>query len=370
MKVLHVIDKSFVGGGQRVVAHLLSASRDSGEAPELACRAGGPLVDQARALGVPVHLIPFDKRFRPGPAREVARLVERRGVDVVHAHGLVATTYCTLARSLFGTRAPLIYHQHGFHHHNYGRATVGLRKAAERAVSWRADRIVTASRQDADRVEAWRYAPRERILTIPYGIPEPAPTAEQVAAARAAAGLPEHGGGPVVGCIARLHPQKGIDVLLRGAVRLLERVPEATLVIVGTGEIEAELHASAAALGLGDRVRWAGVQPSIPFLRLFDVAVISSNWEGLPIILLEYMAAGRPIVTTDADGCIEAVGPAEASIVPRGDAAALADAIEHLLRDPARAQALGAAARARYVEQFTLTAMQQRFTTVYRELAS
>jgi glycosyltransferase involved in cell wall biosynthesis len=370
MKVLHVIDKSFVGGGQVVVRHLLEASRAAGIDTELACRDGGPLVEQARALGVPVHLIPFDKRFRPGPARAVARIMQGDGIQIMHSHGLVATTYCTLARSWFGVHSPLIYHQHGFHHHNYGPATVELRKAAERAVSRRADRVITASRLDSEWVERWRYAKARQVLSIPYGIPDPAPTSEQVAAARASAGLSEHSCGPVIGCIARLHPQKGLDVLLRATASLTARFPKATLVIVGTGEIAEDLQRHAMKLGLGQRVRWAGAQPSTWFLPLFDLAVISSNWEGLPIILLEYMAAALPIVTTDVGGCAEAAGPDGALVVPPGDADRLAAAIERVLGDPLLGRRLGAAARSRYLEQFTLDVMLDRFATVYRELTS
>ncbi|MCP4656191.1 MAG: glycosyltransferase family 4 protein [bacterium] len=366
MKILHVIDKSFLGGGQAAVRNLLDGFRGSDVDTHLACRDGGPLIDAARALQTEVHPVAFDKRFRPGPARAVAAIAGRHAIDVVHAHGLVAAFYCTLARSFFALRAPLIYHQHGFHHHNYGGLTIGLRKAVERGVCRRADRVVPVSAADAARLEAGGYAPRERIELIHYGIPEPAASAEEIGEARRLAGFEAER--PLVGLVGRLHPQKGVDVFLRAAARVAEEEPRTGFVVVGSGEIEAELHALARTLGLGDSLCWAGGRPSAAFLPLMDVAVLSSRWEGLPFVLLEYMAGGRAIVTTDVAGCLEAVGPDEAEIVPREDDAAMADAILRLLRAPTLAQERAQAAATRFAQQFTLAAMVRRWTALYEEL--
>ncbi len=366
MRVLHVIDKSYLGGGQAAVRNLLVGFRGSDVETHLACRDGGPLVEAARTLGTAVHPVAFDKRFRPGPARAVAAIAGRCAVDLVHAHGLVAAFYCTLARSLFALSVPLIYHQHGFHHHNYGPLTIGLRKAVERAVCRRADRVVPVSAADAARLAAGGYAPRERVELIHYGIPEPVASAEEIRAARRLVGLDPKL--PLVGLVGRLHPQKGVDVFLRAAARVAGEEPRAEFFVVGSGELEDELHDLARSLGLGGSLCWCGARPSAAYLPLMDVAVLSSRWEGLPFVLLEYMAGGRAIVTTDVAGCLEAVGPDEAEIVPREDAGAMAAAILRLLRAPALAKDRGHAARARFAQHFTLAAMVRRWTATYEEL--
>lgn len=348
------------------MGHLLTGFRGSEVESWLACRDGGPLIDVARELQVPVYRVGFDKRFRPGPARAVAALVAGSAIDLVHAHGLVATTYCTLARAFGSLRVPLLYHQHGFHDHNYGRLTHPLRTAAERAVCRRADRVIAVSSADAVRLAAEAYVNRDRIELIPYGLPAPAAAAEEVELARDGIGLPR--GRPVVGLVGRLHPQKGIDVFLAAAARVAGQVPEALFVVVGTGAAEAPLRELAQALGLARSLRWAGGRPAAAFLPLLDIAVLASHWEGLPLVLLEYMASGRSIVTTDVPGCLDAVGPQEAEIVPRGDPAAMAEAILRLLRSPALAAAHGQAARRRFEQHFTLTAMVSRFAAVYRGL--
>lgn len=366
MRVLHVIDKSFVGGGQAAVRDLLRGFLRSGVETHLACRGGGPLVDEARALGTPVHLVSFDKRFRLASTRALASIVARYSIDVLHGHGLVATSYCTLARLRCSVKAPLIYHQHGFHHHNYGWYAIGLRKAAERFVCRRADRVVAASRADADGLKSGMYAPAERVAWIPYGITEPSAAAAEIEAAQREADLsPDR---PVVGLVGRLHAQKGIDVFLKAAAHVAGEAPGVQFVVIGSGELERPLRALGNALGLDGALHWAGTRRSATFLPLMDVAVLSSNWEGMPLTLLEYMAAGRPIVMTDVAGCLDAAGPNEAEVVPRGDPLAMADAILRFLRSSELARARGAAARKRFLAEFTLPLMTQRVATLYADL--
>jgi glycosyltransferase involved in cell wall biosynthesis len=366
MRVLHVIDKSFVGGGQTNVRNLLEGLSGLGVELDLSCRAGGPLVERVRALGIPVHPVPFDKNFRPGPARAVARIAREKKSDLVHAHGLVATFYCVLARSFFRMRVPLLYHQHGFHHHNYGRTTVGLRIQAERWVCHRVDRVIASSREDRDEIVSGGYAPTERVPLLHNGIPEPVPTPEETARVRAA--LPFVGEKPIVGIMARLHIQKGVDTFLRATLRVREAAPEARFVVVGTGEIEAEMHALARELGLGDVLVFTGSLPSHAVHPFFDVAVMSSRWEGLPITLLEYMAMRRAIVITGVGGCLEAVGPDEAEIVPVDDPEALAAAILRLLQDRELARRRGAAARARFEASFQLPVIAAQYLNLYQEV--
>jgi glycosyltransferase involved in cell wall biosynthesis len=366
VKALQVIDKSFLGGGQTVVRYLIQSFQGSRVEPILACRGGGPLVESVERLGAPVATIPFDKRFRPGPARALARLARERGVDVVHGHGLVATFYCMLARRFFGLETPVLYHQHGFHHHNYGRLARGTRIAIEKWVCRSVDRVIACSTIDRDQLLAGGYAPESSVRLLYYGVPEPRPSAEEVRAASEAARVEP--GRPVVGLVARLHPQKGVDVFLRAAAIARERRRDAAFVVVGTGELERELHDLGAELGFNGELRWVGGRPSGPFLPLFTLNVLSSRWEGLPFTLLEAMASGRAIVTTDVPGCLDAVGPAEAAIVPRDDPAALAAAMVDLLEHPDRARAHAAAARRRYESAFTLSEMSRRVEELYVEV--
>jgi glycosyltransferase involved in cell wall biosynthesis len=369
MRVLHVIDTSEIGGGQTALGHLLAGFRGTDVATDLACRAGGPLMDQARGLGTAVHDIAFDKRYLPNKALALARVVRRRRVDVLHSHGLLATYYCALARGVFGARVPLVYHQHGFHHHNHGRTTRRARIAAERRLARGADRVIAVSRSDYDQLLDSRYVDQARLRLVHYGLP-PRPLAT-VSADVARAAIAADGHTPVVGLVARLHPQKGVDTFLRAAAIVRAQLPQAAFVVVGTGELEAELRALATSLGLDGALRWvtSGL-PGVAAVPHFSVGVISSLWEGLPLVLLEYMAAARPIVATTVAGCLDAVGPEEAELVPSRDPAAMAAAIHRLLTDPSTASARAAAAQARFEHAFTLDVMVGKVRRLYEEVVA
>lgn len=366
MKVLHVIDKSFIGGGQAIVRDLVEGLGSLGLELRVACRPGGPLVAAVERLGVTVHSIPFDKRFRPGPALAIARLVAAHQIDLVHGHGLVATSYAALARATTGMRAALLYHQHGFHHHNYGRLTQGLRKSAERWVVRTVDVTVASNMADRDVLERERYAPGARLVVLPNGIPELASSDDDHAAVRAAI---RDDGRPVVGLVGRLHRQKAVDVFLRAAVGVIAAHPAARVVVVGEGPLAGELSAMADTLSLrAPSFTFAGALPGRACAPRFDVAVLCSRWEGLPITLLEYMAARRPIVSTALSPCEEVLGADAAEMVPVDDPAALAAAINRLLADPVLAERRAAAARLRYEKHFTLSAVARRYRDLYEHI--
>jgi glycosyltransferase involved in cell wall biosynthesis len=369
MRVLHVIDTSAVGGGQTSLRHMLDGCRGTDVQTELACRDGGPLMDSARELGTVVHAIPFDKRFLPHRAFTLARIVRDRQIDLMHSHGLLATYYCTLARGLFGAKVPLVYHQHGFHHHNHGAATQRARIRAEKWLATNADRVVAVSRADYDRLLAEEYVPESRLRLVYYGLPGAPADPLEIHAAREAMAVPV--GSPVVGLVGRLAPQKGVDVFLRAAAIAKQRRPGLTFVVVGVGPLEGELRALASSIGMNGDLRWMnnGMKGVVASPN-FTVGVLSSRWEGLPLVLLEYMASGRPIVTTRIEGCLDAVSPAEAEIVEPENPEAMADAIVRLVSDPELARQRAAAAQARFESSFSLEVMVGHLRALYREVCA
>ncbi len=175
---------------------------------------------------------------------------------------------------------------------------------------------------------------------------------------------------PCVGAVANLRPVKGVDVLVAAAALLAERHPRAVFRVGGEGGQRAELEASVARNGLADRFRLPGAAGDVPgFLAGLDVAVLPSRAEGMSNALLEYMAAGRPVVATAVGGNTELVSDGvHALLVPPDDAAALAGAIDRLLTDRALAGRLGAAARRRARERYGREAMVRRFEDFYESL--
>ena len=366
LRVLHVIDSSALGGGQALVRHLLEGFRGTDVSTDLACHSGGPLIGAARELGTEVHAIPFDKRYLPNRAMALAGVIRKRRIDLVHSHGLLATYYSEMARTL-GSRVPLVYHQHGFHHHNHGRLTQRARIAAERWLAGRAEGVIAASSSDRDQLLAERYVTEARLRLIYYGLPPSQPEPAHVEAVRRALGITP--GTTVVGLVGRFHPQKGIDTFIRAIALMRRSRPDVVFAIVGVGDLEHDLKALAASLGLGPELRWVtDGTSSVAANRWFSIGVLASRWEGLPLVLLEYMAAGVPVVTTTVQGCRDAVGPEHAELVQPDDPSALAAAIERLLADRDLAKRRAAAARARFDQAFTLDVMIRQVRALYREV--
>jgi glycosyltransferase involved in cell wall biosynthesis len=186
-------------------------------------------------------------------------------------------------------------------------------------------------------------------------------------ALRPPAALPET---PCVGAVGNLRPVKGIDVLARAAALLGQRHSRVVFRVAGEGGQRPELESAVAREGLAGRFLLPGAAEDVPgFLAGLDVAVLPSRAEGMSNALLEYMAAGRPIVATSVGGNPELVEHgAHALLVPPEDAGSLARAIGRLLDDRALAARLGAAARRRAREQFGREAMVRRFEDFYASL--
>jgi glycosyltransferase involved in cell wall biosynthesis len=181
-----------------------------------------------------------------------------------------------------------------------------------------------------------------------------------------------NGSAPRIGVVANLRPVKGVDVFVRAAGRLALEFPAATFHIAGQGEQRAELERLVAELGLRERVVFHGPIADVPaFLATLTVTVLPSHAEGMSNAVLEYMAAGRPVVATDvgANGRLLG-GGAFGVLVPPGDPAALAAAIGRVLADPSSAADRAAAARRHVHDNYSREAMRRRFEDFYERLAA
>jgi glycosyltransferase involved in cell wall biosynthesis len=173
----------------------------------------------------------------------------------------------------------------------------------------------------------------------------------------------------LVGVVGRLTEVKGHAHLVAAMVEVASTLDDVDLLVVGGGELESALRAQVAAAGLDGRVHLVGFRPDPrPHLRAMDVTVLPSRSEGLPLVLLEYMAHGKPAVVSDLAPLREAAGDT-ALFAPFGDAAELARCLLDTLGDPEAACARGRAARRRVEERFDLDRHVDELTHVYRAVA-
>jgi glycosyltransferase involved in cell wall biosynthesis len=176
---------------------------------------------------------------------------------------------------------------------------------------------------------------------------------------------------PVIGIVANLRPPKAIDVFLRAARLVSLRYPDAHFVLAGDGPQMTGMVALSRDLGLSDRAHFLGSRDDVArLLAAVDVGVLSSSSESMPNSILEYMAAGLPVVCTDVGGCREAVVHNETGLlVPPGDPEALAAAILRVCTE-GRAESMGARGRARVESMFTFDGMVRRYEQLYTQLAA
>jgi glycosyltransferase involved in cell wall biosynthesis len=363
VKVLHLHKITGVSGSERHLLTLLPALRERGvDARMLSLGVDGSDAPRFYAaldeLGIPNTVVRCGLDASPRLARDVVRAVRAERPDLLHTHLVHADVYGSIASRLTGT--PFVSTRH-----NDDRYLLGPFRHVDRLFARGAGRIVAIS--DAVRVFLERAGlPREKLVTVHYGLDElPAARSEP---SPEEAGVPA--GVPLVLAVGRLIEQKDHATLLRAFARVRAEHGEARLAILGAGPLEAETRALAAGLGLSGALSLPGRAEIRDWLARADVFAHSSRWEGFGIVLLEAMLAGLPIVATRVSAVPEVVVDGETGLlVEAGDDAALGAALASLLREPARARALGEAGLARARSEFSVAAMTGRTIELYREVA-
>ena len=316
---------------------------------------------ELRAGGVDVIGLGRTGRFDADPWRRLRRELRGRRVDVLHAHQFGSNVWGTAIGRL--ARTPVVV----AHEHTWSYEGQPVRKALDRHLIARfADAFIAVSREDRRRMMEVEHIPEAVIRYIPNGAPASKPAEGRDV--RAELGIAPDA--PVIGSVGILRKQKAFEVLIGAAARLAPRHPGLRVLIAGYGEEHDTLTAEIARNGLQDVVVLLGHREDVPdLLRALDVAVCSSDYEGMPLAILEYMDAGLPVVSTAVGGVPDVVVEGETGLlVPRRDDAALAKALDTLIRDPERARAMGEAGRERRRTEFDLDTMVRRLEALYEEL--
>ncbi len=363
--VVQYVDSDTFGGSEQSALQLLAGLDRSRWRPILLYHPEprlARLVEGARAAGVPVHAVPrVTDRTVLGRLPDLVRAIGVAAPSVFHAHlnWPLACKFGLLAAAI--RRVPAIVATVHLFVDGLMNRNVRLQL---RVVGAGVHRYLAVSRHVRDRLAARAGLPERKLRVVPNGI-DPAPFAGP-----ADPGLRARLGGspgrPMVFTAARLTAQKAIDVLIAAAAL----VPDALFVIAGEGPDRAALEARADALGVASRVRLLGARDDIAqLLAAADLFVLPSLFEGLPIAVLEAMAAGKPVVATRVGGTDEVVVDGETGIlVPPGNPGRLAAAIRAFIDDPDRARRAGQAGRERFHARFTARAMCASVTQVYEEL--
>lgn len=372
MKVLHVVSNTGFYGLERMVVLLAAGLRARGCDARLAAVECHRLSDArlgefAAECGVPFEEIPCRARLDAGTVRRLRRQLASERFDVLHLHGYKDRAYAYLASRLLGRPAPALVATY----HSFAATTRALR-LYRRLDAWllrRFTRVVCVSESLERELRSWGV-PRRRIVSMDNGVDSaPYEAAAPTLRARLEKEVGLRPGDLLVGCAARLAPEKGLEHLLRGFAETAKSAP-ARLVIAGDGPERTALEALARELGVSERVSFLGHVADMPgFYASLDVFALASLYEGMPMVILEAMAAGRAIVASAVNGVPRLLDQGRAGLlVPAGDARALGAAIASLLADGQRRAELGTAARAAVAREFSSARMAERYGEMYAGL--
>lgn len=362
IRVLHVLAPAAFGGLEKVVEAISTLQRSAGHEVHVAAILdegidSHPLLRTLADRSVVTHTLPIAPRAYSEERRRMRVLCEEIGPHVVHTHGYRPDVLHTpTARSL---GIPVVSTSHGF---TGGGWKNRLYERLQRRAFRRCDAVIAVSRPMAAMLIASRV-PKNVIHCIPNAWPGSVDFLERDEA-RARLGLDEDTF--YVGFIGRLGHEKGADIFLSA---LAQTARDIHGVVIGDGRMRARLVAQAEALGIAQRVHWMGaVENAGSYMKALDGFALTSRTEGTPVVLLEAMAAGVPIVATRVGGVPGVVSNREAILVSPDSPAAIAAAIDELRVSREAALWRAGRAAARLESRFSASRWQRRYDQVYRTI--
>jgi len=362
MRILQLISSAGYYGAENVLVCLAESLRSAGHENVIGVfhnqhKPNTQVADRAQALSLPTLIIPCRSRVDRGAVAAIREYVKNHDIDLIHTHGYKGNIYGILAAR--AARVPIIATCH-----NWPASTLPLRLYSflDRIVLRKANHIVAVSENVRERLR--RFAiPSRKITVIQNGVD----TARFASARPVLRHELNLDGRTVIGVVGRLSSEKGHKFLLRAAPRLIEEFPTVALVFIGSGPEQPALESLTRELNLQDRVFFAGFRRDmLQVYASIDILVLPSLEEGLPLTVLEAMAAGLPILASRVGdiGKIIVSGVSGLLIEP-GSTDGLYGALVQLLRDPALRDTLRANARATVNSSFSVQRMAAQYLELY-----
>lgn len=378
-KILYVIENECFGGGERAFAQLINGLDKTRYEVYAACLTGqqnpasaaftGKIAGAAKILSLDLRrLVSLSAFF------SLKRIIRENNIRIIHSQGARADFYARLAARCAGGVSLVSTVASPVEEYNVNFIRKAVYMALDRLGGSSVDRFVAVADHIGRKLARVRGIPPEKIARIYNGLDaaDYAARPDLAAKVRADYNIPEDCFLAAAAC--RLSWEKGLSVLVDAAGRISAAgsAPAGGIkyVIAGEGPLEKELKAVIKARGLADSFIFAGFLDDVrSLLAAADVFVLPSYREGFPVSVLEAMAAGKPVIASGIDGVEESVADWETGLlVPPGDGAALAAALEKLFRDGNKAVEMGRRGRARVTEKFGLGKMIKAHEDLYGEL--
>jgi glycosyltransferase involved in cell wall biosynthesis len=319
-----------------------------------------------RAYSLAMNRYKIDPFSDTRVAFSLAQILRAEKYDLVHAHASKPGFLTRLAA--LGLTVPVVYSPHCFSFHSgVGKIKAQLLAFFERlAAHFRTDRIIVVAESEIQLAMAYHVGKPEQFIAINSGVdPLPFQIPVDQKMQRAILGIDEDRF--VVGSVGRMSDQKAPLDFINAAGILAKKYADLDFLWVGNGPLLEQSKTRCKELGISSRVRFAGQRADIPAcLAVMNCFVLVSRWEGFPLVVLEAMAAGKPVVATNINGTNDAIeNGIDGILVPAGDSAAVAAAIEQVMHNPEMAARISAAGKQKILQRFNRNNMLKGVTQVY-----
>ena len=360
MKILYIITQSVLGGAQANVYDLIANFSKDNEV-HLATGDSGPLTENVIELGVTVHILPNLTRNIQlfgdfNAVKKCISLIHQIKPDIIHAHSSKAGVVARVAGWI--CKVPVVFTAHGW---GFTPGTPNKRRVvaliAEKLLAPLTAKLICVSENDRQLALSLGVGSKNSLVTVRYGIGNiPVSLADP---ARNPARLI---------MVARFNEQKDQATLLKAISQLNDH--SIHLDLVGSGPSWKSCKDLAKSLAIEDQVSFLGDRRDVPdLLAQFQIFILSTNYEGLPISILEAMRSGLPVVATSVNGIPEEVEHGKTGLlVPRHDVQALADALQTLIQSPEIRQQMGKAGRQKFEQEFTVDRMIAETKAIYEQV--
>ena len=366
-KVLHVIDSLDLGGAQTFLLDLVRHHDRLRYLPEVAAMHGqGVYASAFKEAGMPVHSLSPGK-FPPLYLPNFWKLLRSENYDILHFH-LFGANLCAKPLAIMARHPAIIVHDQC---NDASRENNPMLLAADAFWNRRSDRVIAVSESTRRYLLDREDLDDAKVTMIPNGIDtsmfHPA-TADQRKRARLDLGIPSEGF--VIGGVGRLVPQKNFMLFLEVVAEVVRAHPSVYFVIAGTGPLEQLLRAKATTLGIAEYVRFLGhVNNRVGLYHALDALMMTSDFEGTPMTLLEAMACGLPVVASAVDGVAEVcTSYQDALLTTPGKIDGFKECCRLIITDESLRVRLGVAARQTILERYEIRALTRKVEGVYEEV--
>jgi glycosyltransferase involved in cell wall biosynthesis len=370
VRVLELIASSRGGGASHVFDLATSLDRQN-FAVQVAMQEDGGNVQAAdfAPFGIPFHPLAIAGGFSVAALQAIRRLLT--DVDLLHLHGARGALFGRLAAATMRRRPRILYTIHGFSAPYYPPPRRQVLLGSERALAPLVDQFIAVSHDEKRALVTTAVASDAKVSVVWNGIDVARFQSSKVAGVTLRRELGISDDTLLITTICRLFKPRDFTTLLQAMRLVLNALPQAHLLIVGDGPSRAEIAAQGLALGLTEHLTLAGWRRDMPEIyAASDIFVLTTwGWEGLPLTVIEAMAASKPVVATRAGGTPEIVVEGETGLLvePR-NATALADALLRVAVDSAYRKVTGAAGRRRVESLFSLAGMVEGTAKVYEQV--